>query len=91
MDNLGSHKGPAIRRAIRNAGARLFLLPKYSPDLNPIEQVCAKLKHLLRKVAARTREAVCSAIGQLLGNYTPEECANTSRTQDICKPNVILL
>jgi transposase len=76
MDNLGSHKGPAIRRAIRNAGARLFLLPKYSPDLNPIEQVFAKLKHLLRKVAARTREAVCSAIGQLLGNYTPEECAN---------------
>ena len=49
MDNLGSHKGPAIRRAIRNAGARLFLLPKYSPDLNPIEQVFAKLKHLLRK------------------------------------------
>jgi putative transposase len=76
MDNLGSHKGPAIRRAIRNAEARLFLLPKYSPDLNPIEQVFAKLKHLLRKAAARTREAVCSAIGQLLGNYTPQECAN---------------
>ncbi len=49
MDNLGSHKGPAIRRAIRAAGAKLILLPKYSPDLNPIEQVFAKLKHLLRR------------------------------------------
>ena len=49
MDNLGSHKGKAIRRAIRAAGARLFFLPPYSPDLNPIEQVFAKLKHFLRK------------------------------------------
>src|ERR1700732_3863031 len=57
MDNLGSHKGKAIRRAIRAAGAKLFFLPKYSPDLNPIEQVFAKLKHLLRKAAARTVEA----------------------------------
>jgi transposase len=56
MDNLGSHKGKAIRRAIRSAGARLFFLPKYSPDLNPIEQVFAKLKHLLRNVASRTLE-----------------------------------
>lgn len=76
MDNLGSHKGPAIRRLIRHAGCKLFLLPKYSPDLNPIEQVFAKLKHLLRKAAARTRDAVCSAIGQLLGSYVPEECTN---------------
>jgi transposase len=67
MDNLGSHKGPAIRQAIRNAGARLFLLPKYSPDLNPIEQVFAKLKHLLRNAAARTRDEVCTAIATLLG------------------------
>ena len=49
MDNLGSHKGEAVRQAIRSAGAKLFFLPKYSPDLNPIEQVFAKLKHLLRK------------------------------------------
>jgi transposase len=76
MDNLGSHKGRAVRQTIRQAGARLLLLPKYSPDLNPIEQVFAKLKHLLRKAAARTREAVCAAIGQLLGTYTPDECAN---------------
>jgi transposase len=76
MDNLGSHKGQAIRRAIRSAGAKLFFLPKYSPDLNPIEQVFAKLKHLLRKAAARTVEAVIAAIGQLLETYSPHECAN---------------
>jgi putative transposase len=58
MDNLGSHKGKAVRRAIRAAGARLFFLPKYSADLNPIEQVFAKLKHLLRKAAARSFDAV---------------------------------
>jgi transposase len=76
MDNLGSHKGKAVRRAIRAAGAKLFFLPKYSPDLNPIEQVFAKLKHLLRNAAARTVEAVVAAIGQLLGAYTAQECAN---------------
>jgi transposase len=76
MDNLGSHKGTAVRQAIRGAGAKLFFLPKYSPDLNPIEQVFSKLKHLLRKAAARTPETVCEAIGQLLDDYTPQECAN---------------
>ena len=76
MDNLGSHKGKAVRRLIRSAGAKLFFLPKYSPDLNPIEQVFAKLKHLLRKAAARTVEAVCAAIGEALGAFTREECAN---------------
>ena len=55
MDNLGSHKGKAVRDLIRSAGAKLFFLPKYSPDLNPIEQVFAKLKHFLRKAAARNR------------------------------------
>jgi transposase len=79
MDNLGSHRGRAVRQAIRQAGARLFLLPKYSPDLNPIEQVFAKLKHLLRKAAARTRETICAAIAQLLGTYTPDECSNYLR------------
>ena len=76
MDNLGSHKGKAVRRAIRSVGANLFFLPKYSPDLNPIEQVFAKLKHLLRKTAAGAVEAVVAAIGELLGTYTAQECAN---------------
>jgi transposase len=76
MDNLGSHKGRIIRRLIRSVGAKLLFLPKYSPDLNPIEQVFAKLKHLLRKAAARTVETVCAAIGELLGTFTKNECAN---------------
>ena len=64
MDNLGSHKGKAVRQLIRSVGAKLFFLPKYSPDLNPIEQVFAKLKHLLRRAAARTVDAVCAAISR---------------------------
>jgi transposase len=76
MDNLGSHKGNAVRKAIRAAGAKLFFLPKYSPDLNPIEQVFAKIKHFLRKVAARSVETICTAIGEILGAFTPDECAN---------------
>ena len=76
MDNLGSHKSKAVRQAIRSARARLLFLPKYSPDLNPIEQVFSKLKHLLRKAAARNTDDICTAIGQLLLTYTPNECAN---------------
>ena len=75
LDNLGSHKGKAVRQAIRSAGAKLFFLPKYSPDLNPIEQVFAKLKHLLRKAAARTLETLVAAIRHLLDAYTAPECA----------------
>lgn len=76
LDNLGSHKGKVVRQLIRCVGAKLFFLPKYSPDLNPIEQVFAKLKHLLRKAAARTVDAVCDAIGEALQAFTPKECAN---------------
>ena len=76
MDNLGSHKAKAVRQLIRAAGAKLFFLPKYSPDLNPIEQVFAKIKHFLRKAAARSVEAICTAIGEILGAFTPDECAN---------------
>jgi transposase len=68
--------------SIRSAGAKLFFLPKDSPDLNPIEQVFAKLKHLLRKAAARTVDAVCAAIGELLDAFTPEECANYLKNSD---------
>jgi len=76
IDNLGSHKGKAVRRAIRAAGAKLFFLPPYSPDLNPIEQVFAKLKALLRKAAERTVEATWKRIGALLQTFTPQQCAN---------------
>ena len=79
LDNLGSHKAPAIRNAIKAAGARLFFLPAYSPDLNPIEQVFAKLKHLLRKAAERSKEAVWRRIGTLLDQFSPKECENYLR------------
>jgi transposase len=79
LDNLGSHKNPDVRRAIRAAGAKLMFLPPYSPDLNPIEQVFAKLKTLLRKASERTFEDVCNQIGALLSTFTPEECANYLR------------
>ncbi len=61
MDNLGSHKGPAIRQAIRNAGAKLILLPKYSPDLKPIEQVFAELKASLqeRRYMSYAQRKIC--------------------------------
>ena len=75
MDNLGSHKGQAVRKAIRAAGAKLFFLPPYSPDLNPIEQVFAKLKTLLRKADERTVEATWQRIGSLLSRFSPTECA----------------
>src|SRR5262249_41717126 len=65
MDNLGSHKGHAVRQLIRAAGAKLFFLPRYSPDLNPIEQVFSKLKTLLRKADPRTTAATWKQIGAL--------------------------
>jgi len=76
IDNLGSHKGKAVRQLIRSAGAKLFFLPPYSPDLNPIEQVFAKLKTLLRKAARRTAEATWREIGALLPEFSPQECTN---------------
>ena len=79
LDNLASHKSKAVRQLIRSVGASIFFLPKYSPDLNPIEQVFAKLKHLLRKAAARTADAVCAAIAKALDAFTPQECANYLR------------
>lgn len=79
IDNLGSHKARAVRRAIRATGAKLFFLPPYSPDLNPIEQVFAKLKTLLRKAAERTVEATWKRIGTLLVTFSSQECANYFR------------
>ena len=79
LDNLGSHKGIAVRRAIRAAGAHLLFLPPYSPDLNPIEMMFAKLKTLLRKADERSIAAVWHRIGQLLGTFSPDECASYLR------------
>jgi transposase len=76
MDNLSAHKVAGVAEAIRAAGASLMYLPPYSPDLNPIEQAFAKLKALLRKAAARTREALWTTIGQLLDTFSPDECQN---------------
>ena len=76
MDNLGSHKGKAVRQAIEAVGARLLFLPPYSPDLNPIEQVFAKLKALLRKAAARSIPTLWNALGDFLQRFPAAECAN---------------
>jgi len=76
LDNLGSHKGKAARQAIRDKGAHLLFLPPYSPDLNPIEQLFAKLKHLMRKAEERAHEATWRRVGQLLDFVGPSECAN---------------
>ena len=76
LDNLGSHKGKAVRRAIRASGARLLFLPPYSPDLNPIEQVFAKLKHLMRKAKERTVDATWKRTGSLLATFKSSECKN---------------
>jgi transposase len=66
LDNLGSHKGQAARRAVRQTGAHMLFLPPYRPDLNPIEQLFAKLKHLMRKAEPRTVEATWQKVGQIL-------------------------
>ena len=79
MDNLTAHKTTAVRESIRAHGARLFLLPPYSPDLNPIEQAFAKLKALLRAAKERTVEGLWSRLGHLLAEFKPDECANYIR------------
>lgn len=76
MDNLAAHKVAGVREAIAAVGASTLYLPPYSPDLNPIEQAFSKLKALLRKAAARTRDALWSTIGTLLDAFSPEECRN---------------
>ena len=76
MDNLGSHKGRAVRAAIEAVGAMLLYLPPYSPDFNPIENAFSKLKALLRKAAERTVDALWDTIGALIPVFTATECAN---------------
>ncbi|MCA6227496.1 MAG: IS630 family transposase [Phenylobacterium sp.] len=79
LDNLGSHKGKAARAAVRARGAHLLFLPPYSPDLNPIEQVFAKLKHGMRQTQPRNIEATWRKVGDLIEAFTPKECANYLR------------
>jgi transposase len=74
LDNLGSHKVAGVREAVEACGASLVYLPPYSPDLNPIEKAFAKLKSLLRKIAARTVSALWDALGDILVRFTPQEC-----------------
>lgn len=76
MDNLGSHKGKAIRQAIKKAGARLLFLPPYSPDFNPIEQAFSKVKHWMRCAQKRTLEGASDYIGALVSTITAGECQN---------------
>ena len=76
MDNLAAHKVAGVEDAIRAIEASLLYLPPYSPDLNLIEQVFAKLKPLLRGAAARTKETLWTTIGQLLDRFKPAECRN---------------
>ena len=76
MDNLGSHKSQAARQAIRSADAHLLFLPPYSPDLNPIEQAFAKLKHRIRNAAPRSRDTLWRTVGTILDRLTLDECAN---------------
>lgn len=76
LDNLGSHKGRAARAAVRAKGAHMIFLPPYSPDLNPIEQVFAKLKHLMRNAQPRTIEATWRKAGEIINLFSPAECAN---------------
>lgn len=79
MDNLGSHRALGVRKAILATGAKLAFLPSYSPDLNPIEQVFAKIKHWMRQAQARTPHALDNRIAGLVSNIPKQECANYFR------------
>lgn len=91
MDNLGSHKGKAVRHALRAVGAKLFFLPKYSPDLNPSEMFFSKLKHWLRNAAKRTPDAIYNAIASILPTVTPDECPNFFAHANYGTSNLITL
>jgi transposase len=79
LDNLSAHKVPGVREAIEAAQATLLYLPPYSPDFNPIEQLFAKLKALLRKAAERSVDSLWNRIAAILDAFTPDECTNYFR------------
>jgi putative transposase len=89
IDNLGSHKGKAVRQAIRAAAAKHLFLPKYSPDRNPIEKFFAKLKLWLRKAARRTVDAVYDAIADILPQTSSAECSNYFAQAGYAQPQTI--
>jgi transposase len=76
LDNLGSHKSKAVRQMIQAAGARLWFLPPYSSDLNPIEQAFSQIKHWMRQAQKHTIEDTWRHIGRLVQDIKPRECAN---------------
>ena len=78
-DNLGAHKVAGIQRAIQAAGATLWYLPPYSPDLNPIELCFAKLKALVRTARCRSTETLWPFLGECLAHFSPDECRNYFR------------
>ena len=84
MDNLSAHKVAGVQAAIEQAGATVKYLPPYSPDLNPIEQVFAKLKAMLRKAQTRTVDALWSSIGELLDRFDSAECEHYIRHCGYC-------
>ena len=86
LDNLPAHKIAAVRGAIEATGAQLFLLPPYSPDMNPIEMAFAKLKTLLRQAPERTRDGLWNRIGELLDRFNADECANYFRAAGYADP-----
>lgn len=75
-DNLSSHKVLGVEQALTAVGASLCYLPPYSPDLNPIEKLFAKLKAMLRKASKRTVDALWKELGKLLDTTSPQECQN---------------
>ncbi len=79
MDNLSSHKRSRTRLLIEAAGAHLVFLPPYSPDLNPIEMIFAKIKQCLRSLACRTHQALWESMQSVLDQVTPTDAANCYR------------
>ena len=83
IDNLGSRKGSRVRQLLKAAGIKLFFLPPYSPDLNPIKEMISKLKRLLRRANERTVEATWRRIGKLLDHFPPPNAPTTSVEPDM--------
>jgi len=91
MDNLQPHKSATVRKLIEGAGARVLLLPPYSPDFNPIEPMWSKVKQRLRSIAARTVDALYEAVGVAIHAVTAEDCRGFFHGCGYATPNVKML